>query len=96
VQGAHVFEEGLDVFFGVLADAYSGGRRVLNNAVVDVGEVHHLHYAEALGVKEPAQDVLKREGAKVSYMGKIIDRRAAGVDSNLSWIDWLERFQAVR
>ncbi len=36
MQSVHVLEKCLDVFFGVLADAHSGGRGLLDDAIVHV------------------------------------------------------------
>ena len=65
--------------------------RRLDDAVVDVGNVHHLHHAVALGMQEAAQNILKHERAKIADMREGVDRRAARVDAHFARMNGLQR-----
>ena len=92
-ERGNVLEEGLNIFFGVFADAHACGGGVLDDAVVHVGNVHDLQHAIALGMQEAPQDVLKNEGAEIADVREGVDRRAAGVDAHLAR---MERVRAAR
>ena len=76
VQRAPVIEIGLNIFVGVLADAHARRRGFLDDAVVHVGEVHHLNDAKALRFQIPPQNILKNKCAEVTDVREIVDRRA--------------------
>ena len=90
-----VLEERLDVFLGVFADADAGGRGVGDDAVVHVGDIHHLQHLEAARMQESAQDVLEHEGAEISDVREGVDRGAAGVHADLAGMKRHERFLAA-
>ena len=71
----------------------AGGGGVLDDAVVHVGDVHHLHDAKAARMQEAPQDVLKHEGAEIADVREGVDRRAAGVDADFARMDGLQRLQ---
>jgi len=95
MQRAHIFEESLYVFFGVLANRDAGSGGVLNDAIVHVGEVHDLQDAKAAEEEEPAQDILEDEGTKVADMSIVVDRRAAAVDADFALVKGLEGLEAA-
>jgi hypothetical protein len=95
VQRPHIFEERLDVFFGVFADGDAGSGSVLDDAIVHVGKVHYLEHAEAAGEQEAAEYILEDESTKIADMSIIVDRGAAAVDADFALVDGLERLQAV-
>ena len=65
-----------------MLDAGRGG--LGDDAVVHVGEVHHLDDLEAARAQEAAQDVLEDEGAEIADVGEVVDRGTAGVDAHLA------------
>ena len=73
-----------------------GSGRRLDDAIVHVGDVHHLHHAQALRVQEPPQHVLKHERAEVSDVREVVDRGSAGVNAHLARMNGVERLQVVR
>jgi hypothetical protein len=95
VQRAHIFEESLNVFFGVLADGDAGGGGVLDDAIVHVGKVHDLEDAKAAEEEEAAKDVLEDEGTKIADMSIVVDRGAATVDADFALLEGAERLEAA-
>ena len=96
VQRVDILEKRLDVFFGVLANADACGGGSLDDAIVDVGHVHHLHHAVALRMQEAAQNILKHERAEIPDVREGVDGGAAGVDAHLARMNGLQRLDAVR
>ena len=56
----------------------------LDDAVVHIGEVHHLNDAEALRFQIPPQNILKHKRAEISDVREIVDRRPAGVRADFA------------
>ena len=96
IERARVFEKRANIFLRVFADAHAGACGVLDDAVVHVGNVHHLQHAIALRMQEAPQHVLKHERAKIPDMREGINRRPAGVNADFTPVERLERLQAVR
>ena len=92
-QRVEILEEGLDVLLRELVDRLAMLGRLLDDAVLDVGQVHHLGDAIPLLEEDAAQQVLEEEGAEVTDMRIIVDGRAAGVHPNVAWLDRHELFQ---
>src|SRR6202034_3104068 len=84
VQRVDVLEEGLDVFVREFADADSCSGGGLDDAVVHVGDVHHLHHAQPLGFQKAAENVLKHEGAEIADVGAGVNRGAAGIHADFA------------
>ena len=95
MQCVNILEEPADVFVGVFANADSGGGRRLDDTVVHVGDVHHLHHAQALRFQESPQHVLEHERAKVSDMRGGVDGRPARVNAHFTRVNRVERLQVV-
>ena len=79
-----IVEEGLDEFFGVIADAEVLGGCVSDDAVVYVGEIHYVSQAVAAKFQEAAQNVLENEGAVIADVGEVVDGGAAGVHGDFA------------
>src|SRR6202044_2349622 len=84
-----------DILFGVFPDTDPGFRRLLDDAIVHIGQVHHLHHPQAARKQESAQNILKYERPKIPDMGEIVDRGPAGVDANLARVQRREGLQAI-
>ena len=84
IQRAAVVEKCLNVFVRVFADADARRSGLLNDAIVHVGEVHHLNDAKPLRLQIPPQHVLKHKRAEISDVRKIVDRGPARVDAHLA------------
>ena len=74
----------MDEFFGVIADADVLGGGVGDDAVVDVGEIHHVSESVAAEFEEAAEDVLENEGAVITDVGEVVDGGAAGVHGDFA------------
>ena len=96
MQRVHIFEEGLHVFFGVLADGDAGRGGVLDDAIVNVSEVHYLQDLETAGEQEAAEYVLEDKSTKIADMRIIVDRGAAAVDADFALVEGLEGLKAAR
>src|SRR5712671_1587925 len=83
-EGFAIAEEGLDEFFGVIADADVLGGGVGNDAVVYVGEIHYVGQAVAAEFQEAAENVLEDEGTIIADVGEVVDGGAAGVHSDFA------------
>src|SRR5712671_6112792 len=79
-----IVEEGLDKFFGVVADADVLGGGVGDDAIVYVGEIHYVGQAVAAEFQEAAENVLENEGAVVADVGVVVDGGAAGVHGDFA------------
>ena len=89
-------EKRLHILFRVFADSYSGCGGVADDAVVDVGQIHHVRQLEAAQLQEAAQNILKDECAEIADMREVVDRRAAGVHVHNPRLQRDERFNFSR
>ena len=81
-ERAHVFEERLFILFRVLMDRLVLARRVADDLVIHVGNVHHVLQLITALPQEPAQDIHGHEGAEVADMAVVIDGEAAGIHAD--------------
>src|SRR2546430_16523898 len=91
-QRVEILEEGLDVLLGELVDRLAVLGGLLDDAVLDVSEVHHLGHAISLLEGDPAQQVLEEEGAEVTDVRYVVDGRTAGIHPTLARLEWTELF----
>ena len=84
IQGAAIVQIRLNVFVRVFANADARRRRFLNDAIVHVGEVHHLNDAKSLRLQVPPQDILKHKCAEIPNVSEIVDRRPASVRAHFA------------
>src|ERR1700730_11834783 len=89
-QRIEVIEKRLDVFLGELVDRLAVLGRLLDDAVLDIGQIHHLRDAVPLLQQDSSQQVLEEEGPEVPDVGIVVDRWAAGVHPNMTRFDRLE------
>ena len=90
-EPVEVPEEEIGIPARELGQGLAGLRRALDRLVVDVGQVHDLGDPEALCFQVPAQDVFPEERPQVPDVGDVVDRRAAGVEADMSRLDRHER-----
>src|SRR5207249_5965887 len=83
-QGVEVFEERLDVRLGefVNRDLFVGC--LLDDPVLDVGQIHHLGYLIFVLDEDTAQQILEEETSEVPNVGVVVDRRPAGIHPHLA------------
>src|ERR1700694_1708686 len=91
-QRVEILEKRLDVLLGELIDRLAMLRGLLDDAVLDIGEVHHLRDLVALLEEDPAQQILEEEGAEVADVGIVVHRWTAGVHPNVALLDRYELF----
>ncbi len=94
-SAARVFEERLGVLGGVLGQRLALGRRVANDLVVHVGDVHDVVHLVAAIDQPAAQNVLESEGPQVADVGVIVDRGAAGVHAHGIAFERLKRLHLL-
>src|SRR5207253_9559109 len=86
-EGIEVLKERLDVFLGELVDGDSGIRRFLDDAVLDIGQIHHLRHLVTLLSQHAPKQILEEERSKIPDVSKIVHRRAAGVHPNVTRLE---------
>src|SRR5205807_4752602 len=79
-EGFAILEESLQEFLGVVANVFSRGGGVGDDAIVHVGQVHDVDQLESSKLEEAAKHVLEHEGAVVADVRVIVDGGAASVD----------------
>ena len=90
-EGVHVFEEGVLIDAGVIANGKVDGRGVADDLVVDVRHVHHVLGGDALLVEEAAEDVYVEECAEVADMAVVVDGGAAAVHAERRGVNGRKR-----
>jgi hypothetical protein len=73
-----------DEGFSIVFQPEAVGVRPPDRLVVHVGDVHDVRDFEALVFQEPLEQVLEHVGPVVADVGVVVDRRAAGVELDLS------------
>jgi hypothetical protein len=91
----YVLEEGLDVFFGILANFYSGSGGVLDDAIVHVREIHDVVKFVSAYAQESPKNILEDKRPKISNVREVVDGRPAGIHPNFARMDRLNRLPAV-
>ena len=94
-QGGSVVEEGLDEDGGEFTDGFTGGGGLLDDAVVDIGEIHDVVQAVTPVAQPAAEDVLEGKGAQIADMSEIPDGGAAGVHADGDAIEGREVLDAL-
>ena len=96
VQCRGIFEERLLIFRRVLLHAHAGARRIANDLVIDVGDVHYVAYLVSALAQKSAQKVDRNECPKVANVAVIVDRRPARIHANLVIFERPELFHLAR
>ena len=52
--------------------------------VVDIGDIHDLEDAETEVLERPPEEILEDEGAEITDVSMVVDRRPAGIDPDLT------------
>ncbi len=82
VERVGVLQKCLAIFSRVFLHGKPIARRVANDLVVHVGDVHHVLHLVAALFEEAAQGVDHDEGAEVADVAVVVDRRPAGVHAD--------------
>ena len=82
VQGIRIFQESFLVLGGVLLDTDAVARRVADDFVIHVGDVHHVLQLVAALQQEAPQRVHHDEGAEVADVSVVVNRWPAGVHAD--------------
>ena len=88
-----VFEERIDVLFGVVADGHAGCRRGGDDLVLDISDVHHMPQLPAALPHVPPKDVLEGERAQVANVDEVINGWTARVYADAIAFGGLERLR---
>src|SRR4051794_31431022 len=86
-----VFVKGVDVVLHVLPERDPLLPSGIDRPVVDVGQIHDMKNVVAAGLEPAPEEVLEQEGPKVSDVGVVVDRWAAGVERDPARLERLER-----
>ena len=76
--------------FDVVADRRLSVHRLVEDAVVDVGEIHDVRHPVAGDLQVPAKQVVEKESAQVSNVRKVPHCRPAGVHADVSGLEGFE------
>ncbi len=95
-ESVKILEKVLRVRCRKLVDRDRTGSGLVDDPVVDVGQVHHVGEVVALESQVPPQDVAEYEGAKIPDVSKIPNRRAADVHPDLAVLDRLKILDLTR
>src|SRR5208283_2650724 len=90
-ERAAIGVESLNVLFRVIAYGDARGGGIGDDAVVHVGQVHHVGQLEAAEFQEAPQDVLENEGAEIADVRVVVHRGAAGVHADFPGLQGHER-----
>ena len=95
-QRRHVLEEGFRVGLDVVSDGLARVHRLVQDAVVDVGEVHHVCDAIPRHTQVSPDEVIEEESAEVADVRVVPHRRAARVHAHVAVLERLELFLGTR
>ncbi len=95
-QGIQILKKSLLETLRVLADGNPCRRRVANNLVVHVGDVHHVADADSGQLQEAPQHVHLQERAEVADVAVVVDRGPAGVHAEGCAVGGRERVHLSR
>ena len=95
VESFRIVEILLDILLGDLRSGNALLLRPVDDLVVDIGEVLHELYFIASELEISSQRVKHNKRARVAYMEKVIDRRAADIHFDLARLDRHELLFAV-
>jgi len=94
-QGGAVFEKRLRVDGGVFLKRLLFGRRVADDLIVHVGDVHDVVELVTARTQPPAQNVDEGEGAEVADVGVTVNGGAARVQANRVAVRGMEVLDAL-
>ena len=80
VQGVHVVAEEFSLLLGEVAPVHTGGRRTLQQGIVDVGDVLHVVDLKAGGAPVAHQQVELHIGVGVAQVGGVVGGDPADVE----------------
>ena len=94
-QRGHIFFKRLNVFRRVIKNADALFRRILNNPVVHVGQIHHMVHVKAARAQKSTQNILKHERPVISDVRVVVYGRPACVHPDFARMQRRENFFAV-
>jgi len=79
LQRIQIVKKGLLELRRVFPDRHTRRRRIADDLVIHVRNVHHMADAHPLQVQEPPQHIHLQKGAEVPDMPVVVDRRPTGI-----------------
>src|SRR5262245_18958175 len=91
-----VFPERVDILRGVIVDTQTRLLRLRDDAVFDVGNVHHVSDFETLELQVAAQDVGSDRAAEVTDVTVVPDGWTTVIETHLAFFERVELFNTTR
>jgi len=92
-ESVEVLEESADPGSRLLVEPVPVLAGILDETVIDVGEVHDMGDPIESALQPPSQHVLEQECSEVTDMGPVPHRGSAGVDADVSRLKRFDRLQ---
>ena len=83
IQRRGIFQEGLLILCCVLLNAETGLRRVMDDFVIHVGDVHHVTNCVSALAQKPPQHVHRHKGSEIADVPVVVNRGTARIHANL-------------
>ena len=83
IERLDVLEEHILVGLRVVSQCHPRLTRPANRLVIHIRQVHHLRHAESAILHVASQKILKDIGPEISDVGRIVNRRAAGIEADM-------------
>ncbi len=92
VERRHIGVELIGAARGDGGDILSARARGINDLVIDIGDVPHIGDLRIEPAQQPRQRIEHHHRARITDMGVVIDRRAAHIHADMTFIDRNELF----
>ena len=96
LQRLQVLEKRLLIFLRVLADSHARRRRVANDLVVHVGDVHDVAHLGAQQPQRPPQHIHLQKRPEIPDVPVVVDRRPARIHPQSLAVRGRQRFHLPR
>ena len=83
-QRLAIVEECSYELLGIIPQTHARGSGIGDNAVIHIGEVHHVVQLESTQLQEAPQNILEHESAVIADVRIAVDRRPAGVHADFA------------
>src|SRR5687767_4077481 len=80
---------------GEVLERATGGCDVADDAIVDIGDVHHPRHAQARPGQVPADQVAEQKSSEVADVRRAVDGRPTAVNPSMPWLERPKLFLLV-